>query len=106
MIHVWLIVPKAKLIPSNLVAAVQTVKVNDQTLALGPDGQKSWNVLKYHQLSHALSHIQRKGASLHHSSRPWEKCHDPLRQIYLITNKKSVGKQVSWTDNLPMCSAC
>jgi hypothetical protein len=56
---------------------------------------KSWSFPKRHALEHIFDDIQAKGATKNTSTKPNEKMHGPLREIYLCqTNFKDVVPQV------------
>ena len=58
--------------------------------------EKSWNFPKAHSHQHAPSDIWEKGVTLNYNTKPSEKMHGIIKEIYIQrTNFKNVTEQVS-----------
>ncbi|TFK54392.1 hypothetical protein OE88DRAFT_1642924 [Heliocybe sulcata] len=53
----------------------------------------NFNYIKGHSGTHAFDDFLAKGASCNSNTKPNEKVHQPLKEYYLLTNKKNVGDQ-------------
>ena len=66
-------------------------------IADGTQFEKNWKFIKMHLQSHAYEDILAKGVSRNYNTKPNEKLHGPLRDIYHErTNFRDVAKQVRY----------
>ncbi|KAG2155790.1 uncharacterized protein EDB93DRAFT_1262085 [Suillus bovinus] len=64
------------------------------------DSGKNWAYPKRHAYAHLFDDIEAKGATQNTNTKPNEKCHGPIRQIYLRgTNFKNIAEQVLRLDH-------
>ncbi|KAG1808410.1 uncharacterized protein BJ212DRAFT_1303023 [Suillus subaureus] len=64
------------------------------------DSGKNWAYPKWHAHAHLFDNIKVKGATHNTNTKPNEKCHGPIRQIYLQrTNFKNIAEQVLHLDH-------
>ena len=67
--------------------------------------EKNWNFIKMHLQSHAYDDILAKGVTRNYNTKPNEKMHGPLRDIYHErTNFRDAAKQVCLKTTLFFCS--
>ena len=65
-------------------------------VAADEDGIKDWKFIKAHSHKHAFDDIEAKGVTRNYNTKPNEKLHGPLRDIYHErTNYRDVASQVS-----------
>ena len=58
-------------------------------------GSKDWNFIKNHSHKHTVDDIIQKGVTMNYNTKPFERMHGALKQIYhWQTNFKDVAKQV------------
>lgn len=56
---------------------------------------KNWNFPKIHMMAHLFDDIEAKGVTRNYNTKPNEKMHGPLKDIYLLqTNFRDVAEQV------------
>ncbi|EDR00662.1 uncharacterized protein LACBIDRAFT_313195 [Laccaria bicolor S238N-H82] len=73
----------------------------------GGKSLKNWSFPKRHALEHIFDDIEEKGATKNTSTKPNEKMHGPLREIYLRqTNFKDVVPQILTFDHWRLISLC
>ena len=66
-----------------------------QVLGEMDSGSKDWNFIKNHSHKHAVDDIIQKGVTMNYNTKPFERMHGALKQIYhWQTNFKDVAKQV------------
>ena len=76
-----------------------------QILASMDEHSKNWNFIKNHSHKHAIDDIINKGVTKNYSTRPFERMHGSLKQIYLRqTNFKDVAAQVNISLAQMICS--
>ncbi|KAG1731406.1 hypothetical protein EDB19DRAFT_2008263 [Suillus lakei] len=64
------------------------------------DSGKNWAYPKRHAYAHLFDDIELKGATRNTNTKPNEKCHGPIRRIYLQrTNFKNIAEQVLRLDH-------
>ncbi|KAG1884643.1 hypothetical protein F4604DRAFT_1878660 [Suillus subluteus] len=64
------------------------------------DSGKNWAYPKWHTHAHLFDDIKVKGATCNTNTKPNEKCHGPIRRIYLRrTNFKNIAEQVLRLDH-------
>ncbi|KAG1874972.1 hypothetical protein F4604DRAFT_2009023 [Suillus subluteus] len=64
------------------------------------DSGKNWAYPKRHAHTHLFDDIEAKGATRNTNTKPNEKCHGPIRRIYLRrTNFKNIAEQVLRLDH-------
>ncbi|KAG2029175.1 hypothetical protein BDR03DRAFT_881605, partial [Suillus americanus] len=64
------------------------------------DSGKNWAYPKRHAHAHLFDNIKLKGATRNTNTKPNEKCHGPIRQIYLWRmNFKNIAEQVLHLDH-------
>ncbi|KAG2028896.1 hypothetical protein BDR03DRAFT_1057700 [Suillus americanus] len=75
------------------------VAAHDQYSAKDDSG-KNWAYPKWHAHAHLFDDIEAKGATRNTNTKPNEKCHGPIRRIYLQrTNSKNIAEQVLRLDH-------
>ncbi|KAG2345160.1 hypothetical protein BDR05DRAFT_975302 [Suillus weaverae] len=97
-------ISKVRLHTSETIAAGhQAIKEFTQLLdqySANDDSGKNWAYPKRHAYAHLFNDIEAKGATFNTNTKPNEKCHGPIRWIYLRrTNFKNIAEQVLRLDH-------
>ncbi|KAG1879750.1 hypothetical protein F4604DRAFT_1922961 [Suillus subluteus] len=59
------------------------------------ESDKNWNFPKLHMSSHIFDNVEAKGATRNYNTKPNEKMHGPLKDLYLLrTNFRNVAPQI------------